>query len=119
MNIEEFRDYCLLKNHVTESFPFDEETLVFKVAGKMFTLAGLEHHPATASLKCNPEKALELREEYDEITPGYHMSKIHWNTVIIDGNLPHKLIRKLIDDSYNLVVKGLTKKQQKEFGFDV
>ncbi|OGS74199.1 MAG: MmcQ-like protein [Flavobacteria bacterium RIFCSPLOWO2_12_FULL_35_11] len=116
MNIEEFREYCLSKNHVTESFPFDEETLVFKVAGKMFALAGLEHHPATVSLKCDPEKALELREEYDEITPGYHMNKMHWNTVIIDGNLSHKLIRELIDDSYNLVVKGLPKKQQKDFG---
>lgn len=118
MNIEEFREYCLSKNHVTESFPFDEETLVFKVAGKMFALAGLEHHPATVNLKCDPEKALELREEYDEITPGYHMNKMHWNTVIIDGNLSHKLIRELTDDSYNLVVKGLPKKQQKDFGFE-
>ncbi len=118
MNIEEFRDYCLSKNHVTESFPFDDKTLVFKVAGKMFALAGLEHHPTKASLKCEPEKALELREEYDEITPGYHMNKAHWNTVIIDGNLSHKLVRELIEDSYNLVVKGLSKKQQKEFGFE-
>lgn len=118
MNIEEFRDYCLSKNQVTESFPFDEETLVFKVAGKMFALAGLEHHPATISLKCDPEKALELREEYDEITPGYHMSKIHWNTITIDGNLSHKLISELIDDSYNLVVKGLPKKQQKDLGLE-
>ncbi len=118
MNIEEFRDYCLSKNHVTESFPFDEETLVFKVAGKMFALAGLEHHPATISLKCDPEKALELREEHDEIMPGYHMNKMLWNSVIIDGNLSHKLIMELIDDSYNLVIKGLTKKQRKEFGFE-
>ncbi|HSQ47184.1 MAG TPA: MmcQ/YjbR family DNA-binding protein [Lutibacter sp.] len=118
MNIEEFREYCLSKNHVTESFPFDEETLVFKVAGKMFALAGLEHHPATVSLKCDPEKALELREEYDEIMPGYHMNKTHWNSVIIDGNLSNKLIRELIDDSYSLVVKGLTKKQQKDFGVE-
>lgn len=118
MNIEEFRDYCLSKNHVAESFPFDEETLVFKVAGKMFALAGLEYHPATVSLKCDPEKSLELREEYDEITPGYHMNKMHWNTVIIDGNLSHKLIKELIDDSYNLVVKGLPKKQQEEIGFE-
>ncbi len=116
MNIEEFRDYCLSKNQVTESFPFDEETLVFKVAGKMFALAGLEHHPVTVSLKCDPEKALELREEHEEISPGYHMSKMHWNTVIIDGGLSNKLIRELIDDSYNLVVKGMSKKQQKEFG---
>ena len=119
MNIEEFRDYCLSKNQVTESFPFDEETLVFKVAGKMFALVGLERHPLTVSLKCDAEKALELREEHEEIMPGYHMNKMLWNSVIIDGNLSHKLIRELIDDSYNLVVKGLTKKQRKEFGFDV
>lgn len=119
MNIEEFRDYCLTKIHVTESFPFDKETLVFKVAGKMFALAGLEHHPATVSLKCDPEKAVELREEHEEIMPGYHMNKMLWNSVIIDGNLSHKLIRELIDDSYRLVIKGLTKKQRKEFGFDV
>ncbi|PKP12261.1 MAG: MmcQ-like protein [Bacteroidetes bacterium HGW-Bacteroidetes-3] len=118
MNIEEFRDYCLSKNHVTESFPFDKETLVFKVAGKMFALAGLENHPATVNLKCDPEKALELREEHNEIAPGFHMSKIHWNTVTIDGNLSNKLIKELTDDSYNLVVKGLSKKQQKEIGFE-
>ncbi len=116
MNIEEFRDYCLSKNQVIESFPFDEETLVFKVGGKIFALAGLENHPATANLKCDPEKALALREEYHEIMPGYHMNKIHWNTVIIDGSLSNKLIAELTDDSYNLVVKGLSKKQQKEIG---
>lgn len=119
MNIEEFRDYCLSKNQVTESFPFDEETLVFKVAGKMFALTGLEHHPSTVNLKCNPEKALELREEHDEIIPGYHMNKMHWNTVTIDGGLSNKLIKELTDDSYNLVIKGMSKKQQKELGFDV
>ncbi|MGV8947586.1 MAG: MmcQ/YjbR family DNA-binding protein [Lutibacter sp.] len=116
MNIEEFRDYCLSKNQVIESFPFDEETLVFKVGSKIFALAGLENHPATANLKCDPEKALALREEYHEIMPGYHMNKIHWNTVIIDGSLSNKLIAELTDDSYNLVVKGLSKKQQKEIG---
>lgn len=119
MNIEEFRDYCLSKNQVTESFPFDEETLVFKVAGKMFALVSLEKHPVTVNLKCDPERALELREEHNEISPGYHMSKIHWNTVMIDGGLSNKLIRELTDDSYNLVVKGMPKKQQKEMGFDV
>jgi predicted DNA-binding protein (MmcQ/YjbR family) len=118
MNIEEFRDYCLSKNQVTESFPFDEVTLVFKVAGKMFALASLERHPVTVNLKCDPEKALELREEHDEISPGYHMSKIHWNTVTIDGCLSNKLIRELTDDSYNLVVNGMSKKQQKEFGLE-
>ena len=118
MNIEEFRDYCLSKNQVTESFPFDEDTLVFKVAGKMFALASLEKRPVTVNLKCDPEKALELREEYEEISPGYHMSKIHWNTVTIDGSLSNKLIMELTDDSYNLVVKGMSKKKQKDLGLD-
>lgn len=117
MNIEEFRTYCLSKKYVTESFPFDPKTLVFKVANKMFALSGLEHYPASVNLKCNPEKAIELREQYSEITEGYHMSKVHWNTVIIEGKLPNKLIKVLIDHSYNLVVKGLTKKLQKELGF--
>jgi predicted DNA-binding protein (MmcQ/YjbR family) len=118
MNIEEFRDYCLSKNQVTESFPFDEDTLVFKVAGKMFALVSLEKRPVTVNLKCDPEKALELREEYEEISPGYHMSKIHWNTVTIDGSLSNKLIMELTDDSYNLVVKGMSKKKQKDLGLD-
>src|SRR5690554_593868 len=122
MNIEEFRTYCLSKKGVTESFPFGEETLVFKVMGKVFALAGLDAHPASANLKCDPEKAIELREEYDGlINPGYHMNKKHWNTVEIDPpagragrNLPPALIVELVDHSYNLVVKGLTKKLQAE-----
>ena len=115
MNIEEFRDYCLSKKGVTESFPFGEETLVFKVMEKIFALAGLDAQPATANLKCDPEKAMELREEYvAQIIPGYHMNKKHWNTVEIEGNLPPALIIELIDHSYNLVVKSLTKKLQAE-----
>lgn len=115
MNIEEFRDYCLSKKGVTESFPFGEETLVFKVMDKIFALAGLDAHPATANLKCNPDRAIELREEYDGlIIPGYHMNKNHWNTLEIEGNLPSKLLLELIDHSYNLVVKSLTKKLQAE-----
>ncbi|MBB6681634.1 MmcQ/YjbR family DNA-binding protein [Aequorivita sp. 609] len=115
MNIEEFRDYCLSKKGVTESFPFDDKALVFKVMGKMFALTGIDSIPTTANLKCDPERALELREEYDGlIVPGYHMSKKHWNTVEIEGNLPQDLIIELIDHSYNLVVKGLTKKLQVE-----
>ena len=115
MNIEEFRNYCISKKGVTESFPFDEKTLVFKVMGKMFALTGLEYNPAQANLKCDPERSIELREEYHElIRPGYHMSKIHWNTVELEKNLRHELILELIDHSYDLVVKSLTKKLQAE-----
>ena len=117
MNIEEFREYCLSKKYVTESFPFDEKTLVFKVAGKMFALSGLEHRPPAVNLKCNPERSLELRERYSEIIEGFHMSKKHWNTIAIEGNLPISFIQELIDHSYDLVVKGMTKKAQKELGF--
>ena len=112
MNVEDFREYCLLKKGVTEEFPFDEETLVYKVSGKMFALCGLEYVPFQISLKCDPERALRLREEYEaNITGAYHMNKKHWNT-IIPGSLPPALVRELIDHSYELVVKGLTKKQQ-------
>lgn len=115
MNIEEFRDYCLSKKGVTESFPFDDKVLVFKVMGKMFALTSVVDHPSTANLKCDPERAIELREEYDGlILPGYHMSKKHWNTVEIEGNLPPGLILELIDHSYQLIVYGLTKKLQAE-----
>ena len=117
MNIEQFRNYCLSKKYVTESFPFDEVTLVFKVANKMFALSGLEHHPSTVNLKCDPEKAIELRAQYSDVIEGFHMSKKHWNTITIEGNLSNKLIEELIDHSYNLVVNGLTKKLQKELGF--
>jgi len=117
MNIEEFRAYCLSKKGVTESFPFDEQTLVFKVMGKMFALSGLEHQPAKANLKCDPERSIELREEYDGlITPGFHMSKLHWNTVELEMNLPHTLLLELIDHSYELVINGLTKKLKEELG---
>lgn len=112
MNIEAFREYCLSKKGVTESFPFDENTLVFKVMGKMFALTGLGSIPLTANLKCDPEAAIQLREQYDGlIYPGYHMSKVHWNTVEIE-NLPTPLIQELTDHSYELVVKGLTKKDK-------
>lgn len=115
MNIEEFRNYCLSKKGVTESFPFDEQTLVFKVMGKMFALSGLEHQPAKANLKCDPERSVQLRSEHDGlINPGYHMSKLHWNTVELEMNLPKILVLDLIDHSYDLVVKGLTKKLKEE-----
>jgi len=115
MNIEEFRDYCLSKKGVTESFPFDEQTLVFKVMGKMFALSGLEQQPSKANLKCDPEKSILLREEYDGlIIPGFHMNRVHWNTVALEMNIPHQLLLELIDHSYILVVNTLTKKLKEE-----
>ena len=115
MNIESMRDYCLSKKAVTEGFPFKKEVLVFKVAGKMFLLASLNDQPLWMNLKCDPEKAIDLRERYDSIQPGYHMSKIHWNTVVINGELKAEFIRELIDHSYDLVVAKLTKKTKNEF----
>lgn len=114
MNIEEFRAYCLTKKGITEEFPFDADTLVFKVMGKMFALAPLERLPAQVNLKCDPERALQLRENYDGIIiPGYHMSKVHWNTIFLEHTPPNLAI-ELIDDSYDLVVAKLTKKVQQE-----
>lgn len=113
MHIETFREYCLAKKGVTEGFPFGETVLVFKVMGKMFALAAIDSSPFQANLKCEPERAIELRDEYEDIIPGYHMSKQHWNTVIIgNGRLGHKLVCELIDHSYDLVVGSLTKKQR-------
>ena len=117
MNIEEFRTYCLSKKLVTESFPFDETTLVFKVADKMFALTGLDRQPTQVNLKCDPEKSLQLRENYEDVIEGFHMSKKHWNTINIEGCISNKLIVELINHSYDLVVKGMTKKKQKELGF--
>ena len=113
MNIEVIREYCLNKRGVSESFPFDEDTLVFKVGGKMFALLSLEKG-TSINLKCEPEKAVELRERYDEIKPGFHMNKKHWNTVLYNGSLPDNMIKELIDHSYSLVVKGLPKKVRDE-----
>lgn len=114
MNIEEIREYCLSKRAVTESFPFDELTLVFKVMGKMFALTNLDGD-TRINLKCDSEKAIILREEYPAIIPGYHMSKKHWNTVLMDASLDDNFVRSLIDDSYNLIVEKLSKKLKKEF----
>ncbi len=113
MNIEEFREYCIQKPGVTEEFPFDEETLVFKVMGKMFALTNLVGDWNLA-LKCDPEWAIELREQFPAIRPGYHMNKVHWNTVAMDGSLSQKLIFELIDHSYQLVVAKLPGKLKKE-----
>lgn len=113
MNIEEVRDYCLKKKAVTESFPFDETTLVFKVKGKMFALTSLEKEPSV-NLKCDPEKAIELREHYPSVLPGYHMNKQQWNTVMIDDSISDQLLQEWIDDSYKLIVAKLPKKEQKD-----
>lgn len=114
MNIELIREYCLSKKGVTESFPFNEDTLVFKVIGKMFALTNLEGE-LSINLKCKPDKAIELREQYTAIQPGYHMNKKHWITVYIDGFVSDNIIFQLIDDSYNLVINKFTKIQKKEF----
>lgn len=114
MNIEEYREYCLAKAGTSEDLPFDEDTLVFKVLGKMFALTSLSNTNFTVNLKCDPDKAIELREEYDEVKPGYHMNKKHWNTVTFDGDLGDKMLKKLIDHSYELVVSKMTKKQREE-----
>ena len=115
MNIEEFRSYCLAKKGVTESFPFDEQTLVFKVMGKMFALSGLERIPAEVNLKCDPERSAQLREEYDgSIRGAFHMNKLLWNSVVIEGNVPTNLILELVDHSYDLVVAKLTNKLKEE-----
>lgn len=113
MNIEEFREYCIQKPGVTEEFPFDEETLVFKVMGKMFALTNLVGDWNLA-LKCDPEWAIELREQFPAIRPGYHMNKVHWNTVAMDGSLSQKLILESIDHSYQLVVAKLPGKLKNE-----
>ena len=113
MNIENYRDYCIAKKGVTESFPFDEKTLVFKVMNKMFSLTGIDDF-SFINLKCNPEKAKEFRELYEGVTPGYHMSKQHWNSVSTKGAVSDKLIYQWIDDSYDLIVASLTKKLKEE-----
>lgn len=111
MNIETIREYILQKPSVTEGFPFGEDTLVFKVKEKIFFLAGLESSPLQFNVKCDPDKAIELREEYPEtVLPGYHMNKKHWNTIIVDGRLTAKQLKEMIDHSYALVDKTTKKK---------
>lgn len=114
MNVEQIRDYCLSKKGTSEDFPFDKETLVFKVLGKLFALTSLKGWEAgmpSINLKCNPDYAEELRTEYSSIRPGYHMSKKHWNTIYIhEGEVQPKFLFQLIDHSYDMVVKGMSKK---------
>ena len=110
INVEDIRDYCLAKKGTTESFPFNEDTLVFKVGGKMFLLLSISSNPVEFNVKCEPEKAIELRETHSSIIPGFHMSKSHWNTVRCDNSLSKKLIWEIINDSYTLIVNSLPKK---------
>lgn len=109
MDLEQFREYCLSKVAATESMPFGEGVLVFKVAGKIFALATLDEIPAAVNLKSDPDVALALRDQYDQVQPGYHMNKKHWNTVEIDGGVPETELRKMIEHSYDLVVRALPK----------
>ncbi len=113
MNIEELRNYCLSLKGVEEKLPFDNKTLVFTVKGKMFCLTDIENYDFV-NLKCNPEIAIELREQYSEVTPGFHMNKKHWNSVKPQGKITQQLMKKWIFDSYSLVVAGLPKKVQQE-----
>lgn len=118
MNIEQLRDYCIQKKEVTEAFPFDDNVLVFKVLGKVFLLTGMdswEKGEAAVNLKCDPDYALELRDNYESIEPGYHMNKKHWNTIrIFQGELSSKLLLELIDHSYDMVIKSMPKKMRSQ-----
>jgi predicted DNA-binding protein (MmcQ/YjbR family) len=114
MDLAKFREYCLSKPDATEGTPFGPDVLVFKVGGKIFALASLDEVPATANLKCDPDLALELRDRYEQVTPGYHMNKKHWNTVEIESGIPDVELRKMIDHSYELVVKSLPRKAREK-----
>jgi len=117
MNVEEVLDYCMAKAYTTQEFPFNETVMVMKVAGKMYLLTDLEGDYRLA-LKCEPEKAVELREEFPAVEPAFHMNKSNWNSVRMDGSIPNDLIRAWIDESYRLVVKGFTKKKRTELGLN-
>jgi len=115
MNIEELREYCIGKEYTEEGLPFGPTVLVFKVMGKMFALVGLDNDPLSINLKCDPENAIALREEYPCVLPGYHMNKATWNTVLLDGSVSHKLIKQWIDESYNLALAGVPKSVKAKF----
>jgi predicted DNA-binding protein (MmcQ/YjbR family) len=110
-DLADFRAYCLAKPNVIEGTPFGEDTLVFKVGGKMFALASLDAVPPRVNLKCDPERALDLRDRYEEVQPGYHMNKKHWNTIQLGGAIPEAELCAMIDHSYDLVVQSLPKKK--------
>jgi predicted DNA-binding protein (MmcQ/YjbR family) len=116
MDLEDFRESCLTKPDATEGTPFGEDTLVFKAAGKIFALASLDAVPSRVNLKCDPDLALELRDRYEDVTPGYHMNKKHWNTVELSGRIPDAELLRMIDHSYDLVVASLPKKRNSRSG---
>ena len=118
MDIENIREYCLSKKAVAESFPFDSKTLVFKVGGKIFSLAMLESIPLKINLKCDPDRALDLREQYESIQAGYHSNKMHWNTLELGGEIPKQEVFELIDHSYELVISNLTNKVREHYLLD-
>jgi predicted DNA-binding protein (MmcQ/YjbR family) len=115
MDIESYRNYCISKPHVTEDFPFGENVLVFRVGGKIFTLFDVNDF-SSVNLKCDPEQAVDWREQYSAVLPGYHMNKKHWNTVLIDGSLNDRKLKEMIDHSYDLVKKSLPKKLREQLG---
>lgn len=114
MNLESLRDYCLSLPGVTEGFPFGQETLVFKVGGKVFLLTPIDSVKVSFNVKCNPEKAMQLREKYDFVNPGYHMNKKHWNTISVEGKISDNTLKFWISESYHLVLASLSKSLQKE-----
>ena len=113
MDLAGFREYCLSKPGASEDTPFGPDVLVFKVGGKIFALAALAEVPTTVNLKCNPDLALDLRDRYEQVRPGYHMNKRHWNTVEIESGIPNIELRKMIDHSYELVIERLPKPKVK------
>lgn len=114
MNIEQLQEYCLSKPGTEETLPFGPDTLVYKVGGKVYLLTGLDGEKLQFNVKCDPEKAVELREEYNCVLPGYHMNKKHWNTIVVDGSVPTRLLKEWIDHSYELIVEGLPKKTREQ-----
>jgi predicted DNA-binding protein (MmcQ/YjbR family) len=115
MDIEKLREYCLSKRGVSEGFPFGEDTLVFKLCGKIFALANLDGE-LTVNLKCDPELAIDLRERYSCVIPGYHMNKQHWNTIVIDGTASDREIMEWVDHSYTLILESLPRKEKEKLG---
>lgn len=114
MDIEQLQEYCLSKKGTEETLPFGPDTLVYKVGGKVYLLTGLDEEILSFNVKCDPEKAIELREQYSCVVPGYHMNKKHWNTIVVDGSIPTRILKDWIDHSYELVVKSLSKKAKDE-----